>query len=172
MHTSKFLFFYVFFHGVCKPFNEPETSGDWTHNITRRHFCSLPSFCVEHSFTYSIYFLFSEFFSVICLFWHTLTARDDTRMWQHTRQGHNEFTPQWHPLMRFFAGETSRALALLLTFAKENEKNLLLGLNAHEKIWARLVGKSIFGSKLRSPQRLIKESLAVCNLLFVYAVTL
>ena len=27
------------------------------------------------------------FFPVICLFWHTLTARDDTRTRQHTRQG-------------------------------------------------------------------------------------
>ena len=32
-------------------------------NITRRHFCSLPVFCNEHSFNYSIYFLLSEFFS-------------------------------------------------------------------------------------------------------------
>ena len=40
-------------------------------NITRRHFCSLPVFCIEHFF---IDFLFSEFFPVICLFWHTLTA--------------------------------------------------------------------------------------------------
>ena len=28
---TKFLFCSVFFHGVCKPCNEPETSGDWTH---------------------------------------------------------------------------------------------------------------------------------------------
>ena len=26
-----FLFCSVFFHGVCKPCHEPETSGDWTH---------------------------------------------------------------------------------------------------------------------------------------------
>ena len=45
-------------------------------NITRRHFCSLPLFCIEHFF---ICFLFSEFFPLICLFWHTLTARDNTR---------------------------------------------------------------------------------------------
>ena len=32
-------------------------------NMTRRHFCSLPVFCLEHSF---IYFLLSEIFSVIC----------------------------------------------------------------------------------------------------------
>ena len=48
-------------------------------NIARPQFCSLPVFCIEHSFIYFIYFLLSEFFPVICLFWHTLTARDDTR---------------------------------------------------------------------------------------------
>ena len=56
-------------------------------NITGRHFRSLPVFCIEHSFIYLIYFLLSEFFSVICLFWHTLTARDGTGSRQHTRQG-------------------------------------------------------------------------------------
>ena len=52
-------------------------------NIRRRHFCSLPVFCIEHSF---IYFLLGIFF-IICLFWHTLIARDDTHTRQHTRQG-------------------------------------------------------------------------------------
>ena len=52
--------------------------------ITRRHFCSLPIFCIEHSFNYSIYLLLSEFF-----FRHALAAREDTRTRQHTRQGHN-----------------------------------------------------------------------------------
>ena len=28
---QSFLFCSVFFHGVCKPCHEPETSGDWTH---------------------------------------------------------------------------------------------------------------------------------------------
>ena len=81
-HALQSFYFYVFFHGVCKPCNEPEMSE--LTNITRRHFCSLPIFCIEHSF---IYFLLSELFPVICLFWHTLTARDDTRTRQHTRQG-------------------------------------------------------------------------------------
>ena len=79
---NSYFFFYVFFHGVCKPCNEPETSGDKArkyHNMSL-----LFVFCIEHSF---IYFLFSEFFPVIYLFWHTLTARDDTRTRQHTRQG-------------------------------------------------------------------------------------
>ena len=40
-------------------------------------------------------------------------------------------------LMRFFAGETSRSLALSFPFAAENKKS-----TAREKISARLVGKS------------------------------
>ena len=35
--------------------------------------------------------------------------------------------------MRFFAGETSRALALSFAFAAENIKNLPLALRAREK---------------------------------------
>ena len=59
-------------------------------------------------------------FSVICLFWQTLTARDDTCTRQHPRQGRKYFTPKWHHLMLFFAGETSWAFALMLAFAAEN----------------------------------------------------
>ena len=59
-------------------------------------------------------------FSVICLFWQTLTARDDTCTRQHQRQGRKYFTPKWRHLMLFFAGETSRAFALMLAFAAEN----------------------------------------------------
>ena len=102
-------------------------------------------------------------------------------LWQPAMTHTRDNTPDRDPnslrqndakMMRFFAGETSRALALLLAFAAENIKNLLLALHTREKIWAWLVSKSIFDSKLRSPQRLIKGSFEVCNLLFVYAVTL
>ena len=58
--------------------------------------------------------------SVICLFWHTLTARDDTCIQQHTWQKRKYFAPKWCHLMLFFAGETSWAFALLLAFATEN----------------------------------------------------
>ena len=42
----------------------------------------------------------------------------------------------------FFAGETSRALALSLVFTAENINNLLLALRTCEKNCAQLVGKS------------------------------
>ena len=44
--------------------------------------------------------------------------------------------------MRFFVGETSRALALSLAFAAEDIKNLPLWLRTREKISAPLIGKS------------------------------
>jgi len=90
-----FLFrFYVFFHGACKPCNDSYVLKlDWIimkgqaqkhleiklTNITRRHFCSLPYFFIEHSFNTLFTFSYRNFVSVFCLFWHTLTARDDAR---------------------------------------------------------------------------------------------
>ena len=89
-------------------------------NITRRHFSSLPVFCIEHFF---ICFLFSEFFPLICLFWHTLTARDNTRDRDANSSRQNDVT--W---CDFFVEETSRALAPSLAFAAENRKNIPLAL--------------------------------------------
>ena len=170
--TSKFLFFYVFFHGACKPFNEPKKSGDWTHKYHKMVLLFITHF-LYWTFFYLLYLL-----SLIWIFFYylfVLTYVDSSRRHTHVTThptGMQYFAPKWRHLMRFFAGATSRALALLLAFAAGNIKNLTRRLCAHEKIWARLVGKSVFDSKLRSLQRLIKESLAVCNLLFVYAVTL
>ena len=81
-------------------------------NVTRWHLFFILSIPL---FTFSC-----PNFSVICLFWQTLTAHDDTRTRQHLRQGRKYFTPKWRHLMLFFAGETSRAFALLLAFAAEN----------------------------------------------------
>ena len=83
---QKFFIFYVFFHANTNLATSPKRLETELTNIPRWHFCSLPVFCIEHSFIY-FSFLLSELFSVICLFWHTFTARDDTRTRQHTRQG-------------------------------------------------------------------------------------
>ena len=113
-------------------------------NITRRHFCSLLVFCIEHSFIYFIYFRLSQFFLplFVCfdILWQLATthARDNTRDWDANSSRQNDVT--W---CDFFAGETSRALALSLAFVAENIKNPSLGLRVREKVWARLVGKSI-----------------------------
>ena len=172
VHTSKFLFFYVFFHGACKPFNKPKKSGDWTHKYHKMALLFITHF-LYWTFFYLLYLL--SLIGIFVYYLFVLTYVDSS--WRHTHvtthpTGMQYFAPNWRHLMRFFAGATSRALALLLAFAAGNIKNLPRRLCTHEKIRARLVGKSVFDSKLRSLQRLIKESLAVCNLLFVYAVTL
>ena len=75
--TTKFFEFFVFsFMAYGNLATSPTRLETELTNITRRHFCSLPVVCIEHSF---IYFLLSIFLSVICLFRHTLTARDNTR---------------------------------------------------------------------------------------------
>ena len=49
---AHFIVFYIlfFFHGVCKPCNEPETSGDWTHKYHKTALLFITVFCIEHSF--------------------------------------------------------------------------------------------------------------------------
>ena len=81
-HYKVFCFVLFSFMAYANLATSPKGLETELTNITR-HFCSLPVFCIEHSF---MYFLLSEFFSVICLFWHTLTARDDTHTRQHMRQ--------------------------------------------------------------------------------------
>ena len=70
---SFYYFFYVFFHGACKPCNEPETSGDWSHKYHKTALLFITRYLYE-TFLYLLSLI--GIFSVICLFWHTLTARD------------------------------------------------------------------------------------------------
>ena len=46
--------------------------------------------------------------------------------------------------MQFFVGETSRAPALLLAFATEKIKNLLLALYAHEQFELNFIGILVY----------------------------
>ena len=100
-------------------------------NITRRHFCSLSFFYIEHSF---IYFFLSQFFPLFICFdilWRLVTTH---------ATGTQIVRAKWRHLMRFFAGETSRALALSLSrslFPQKTQK-----IYRSRKIWARRVGKS------------------------------
>ena len=106
-------------------------------NITRRHFCSLPVFCIEHFFIYFTYFLSSEFFFFFLFF---LIYLDGSRRHTHATT-HSTRTQivraKMTSLDGFFAGKQVE-----LTFVGENIKNLPLALHAREIIWARLVGKS------------------------------
>ena len=107
-------------------------------NITRRHFCSLPVFCIEHFFIYFTYFLSSEFFS---RYLFVLIYLDGSRRHTHATT-HSTRTQivraKMTSLDGFFAGKQVE-----LTFVAENIKNLPLALShARERIWGRLVGKS------------------------------
>ena len=85
----KVFIFYVFFHGVCNLatiltyLNSTDEGPGPKHleteftNMARQHFCSLPSFCIEHSLLFT--FSYRNFVFVIHLSWHILTARDDAR---------------------------------------------------------------------------------------------
>ena len=81
--------------------------------------------------------LFSLFIklSLIGIFFHCLTAHDERRTRQYTRQGWKYSSRQNDVI----AGETSGAFALLLAFAAENIKKPTT--RTREKIWAWLVGK-------------------------------
>ena len=72
---AKFLVFYVFFYGVCKPCNEPETSGDWTHKYHKAALL-LITLSLYWTFLYLLYLLslYIGIFSVICLFWENATT--------------------------------------------------------------------------------------------------
>ena len=85
----KVFIFYVFFHGVCNLATiltylnstdegpGPKYLETEFTNMARQHFCSLPSFCIEHSLLFT--FSYRNFVFVIHLSWHILTARDDAR---------------------------------------------------------------------------------------------
>ena len=119
--TSKFLFFYVFFHGACKPFNEPEKSGDWTHKYHKMALLFITHF-LYWTLSYLLYLL--SLIGIFFCYLFVLTYVDSS--WRH-------FASKWRHLMQFFAGATSRALALLLAFAAGNIKNLLRRLCGHRK---------------------------------------
>ena len=102
-------------------------------------FVHYPFFCIEHSF---VYFLLSDFFPLsVCfdILWQLATthARDNTRYRDANSSRQNDVT--W---CDFFAGETSRALALSLAFPAENIKIYRSRFALVKKNWTRLVGKS------------------------------
>ena len=83
LQSFYFLCFLAWRMQTCNDFYVLEARYVWrlnSQNMARRHFFSLPFFCIEHSLLFTLFsFSYLNFVSVICLFWHTLTARDDTR---------------------------------------------------------------------------------------------
>ena len=94
-------------------------------------------FCIEHSLLFTLFsFSYLNFVSVICLFWHTLTARDDTR--DRDANSSRQNCVSWCDCLQ------GKQVALLLSrsLLPQKTKNLPLALSARENIWARLVAKS------------------------------
>ena len=104
---------------------------------------------IQMPVVYIPYCLLSDFFPVICLFWQTLTSRDDT----HTQEIRAKITSLDSI---FFAGETSRALALSLTFTAGNINNLPLELS---HLWKKLSStcRQVYISKNISRLNLVKQ---------------
>ena len=92
--SAKFFFFTFFFMAYANLATSPKRLETELPNITERHFCSLPVFCIEHSFTY---FLLSEFFPLFVCFdilWQLATTheRDNTRDRDANSSRQNNFT--------------------------------------------------------------------------------
>ena len=105
--------------------------------MARRHFFSLPFFCIEHSLLFTLStFSYRNYVSVICFFWHSLTARDDTRDRDANSSRQNDVT--WCDFLQGKQVELSLSRSLL----PHKTKNLPLALSARENVWARLVAKS------------------------------
>ena len=105
--------------------------------MARRHFFSLPFFCIEHSLLFTLStFSYRNYVSVICFFWHSLTARDDTRDRDANSSRQNCVT--W---CDFWQGKQVE-LPLSRSLLPQKTKNLPLALSARENNWTRLVPKS------------------------------
>ena len=83
--VQSFLFFNVFFRGVCKPCNKPKTFGDWTHKYHKMALSFISWF---------LYWIFLYLLSIIinfpCSYWNffhyllVLTYFDSSRRHMHT----------------------------------------------------------------------------------------
>ena len=105
--------------------------------MARRHFFSLPFFCIEHSLLFTLStFSYRNYVSVICFFWHSLTARDDTRDRDANSSRQNCVT--WCDFLQGKQVELPLSRSLL----PQKTKNLPLALSARENNWTRLVPKS------------------------------
>ena len=73
------VFVYIFFHGTCKPFNEPKTSRDWTHKYHK-----MAPLIITHSLYWTFFYLL-YLLSLIGIFFRylfVLTYVDSS--WRHT----------------------------------------------------------------------------------------
>ena len=84
-------FFTFFFHGVCKPCNEPETSWDWTHKYQKTALLFITCF-LYWTFLYllSLIGIFFPLFVCFDILWQLATTHERDRDANSSRQ--NDFT--------------------------------------------------------------------------------
>ena len=106
-------------------------------NITRRHFCFVLNI------PYLLYLLsLIGIFSVICLFWHTLTACDDTRTRHGTRNSDANSRAKTTTLYAIFCRGNKSSSCSLARFCRRKHKKSTARASRSGKNWAQLVGKS------------------------------
>ena len=114
-----------------RTFSKPHET--WLEFVLIKFNCLLFTFfTVSYLNIYPLFLCFDKFWQL-----ETTHARDNTRVREARILRQNDLT--WFD---FFAGETSKALALSLAFTAENINNLPLALRTCEKNWAQPVGKS------------------------------
>ena len=120
MRTTKFLFFYVFFPGVCKPCNEPETSGDKARIYQKTSLLFITRF-LYWTFLYllSLFGILSRYLFVLTYFdssrqqtHSTTNARDNTRDRDSNSSRQNDVT--WCDFLQGKQVELSLPRSLLL----------------------------------------------------------
>ena len=76
------LFFYVFFHGVCKPCNEPRTSGDGTHKYHNTAILFITRF-LYWTFLYLLCYILLSLIGIFFRYLFVLTYFDSSRRHTH-----------------------------------------------------------------------------------------
>ena len=76
------LFCYVFFHGVCKPCNEPGTSGDWTHKYHNTAILFITRF-LYWTFLYLLCYILLSLIGIFFRYLFVLTYFDSSRRHTH-----------------------------------------------------------------------------------------
>ena len=104
-------------------------------NITERHFCSLPVFCIEHSF---VYFLLSDFFRYLFVLTYFDSSRRHTNATTHAT-GTQIVRAKMTSLDAIFCRGNKSSSCSLARFCRRKDRNSTDRASRSWKIWARLI---------------------------------
>ena len=135
---QSFLFCSVFFHGVCKPCHEPETSGDWTHKYHTALVFITRFLYWTFLYAISLIGIFFRYLFVLTYFDSSRRYTNATTLAAGTQIDRTKMTS----LDAIFCRGNKSSSRSPARFCRRKHKNLQLALRAREKTWARLVGKS------------------------------